>query len=84
MTVIVTLTGPIYQAISSDIGGYPAISGDIGRYRAISSDIRVILSSVKSVTISLNITDTMASRYISYRPGWHYAERAKSPMGKVG
>ena len=39
MTVIVTLNGPIFQAISDDIG----------RYRTISGDIRVIFSSVKSV-----------------------------------
>ena len=42
MTVIVMLNGPIFQAISDDIGQYLTISGDIGRYPAISSDIRVI------------------------------------------
>ena len=39
MTVIVTLNGPIFWAISDDIGRFWAISGDIG----------VISSSVKSV-----------------------------------
>ena len=40
MTVIVTLNGPIFQAISEDIGRYRTISGDIGRYRTISGDIQ--------------------------------------------
>ena len=49
LTVIVTVNGPIFQAILddiADIGRYPAI---LGLFWAISSNIRVTFSSVKSI-----------------------------------
>ena len=49
MTVIVTFNGR-YWTLSGNIGQFWAISNVIGRYWEISSDIKVIFSSVKSVT----------------------------------
>ena len=39
MTVTVPLNGPLFQALSDNIGQYWTISGDIGQYPAISGDI---------------------------------------------